>query len=89
MRSGNPGGGRCLISLYRLLLDWGAETETGLNSTLSVTTRSMSRRLRETQAADTTLSLEKNKIKYKLRELSVKLERLPIPDYDSNSMKGS
>ena len=54
-----------------------------------VTTRSMSRRLRESQAADTTLSLEENKTKYKLRELSVKLERLPIPVYDSNSMKGA
>ena len=65
--------------LYRLLLDWGAETVTGLNSTLSVTTRSMSRRLRESQAADTTLSLGENKTKYKIRELSVKLERLPTP----------
>ena len=38
--------------LYRLLLDWGAETVTSQNSTLSVTTRSMSRKL---QAADLTL----------------------------------
>ena len=44
-----------------------------------VTTRSMSRRLRESQAADTTLSLGENKTKYKIRELSVKLERLPTP----------
>ena len=49
----------------------------------------MSRRLRESQAADTTLSLGEIKTKYKLRELSVKLERLPTPVYDSNSMKGS
>ena len=54
-----------------------------------VTTRSMSRRLRESQAADTTLSLGKNKTKYKLRELSVQLNGLPPPVYDSNSMKGS
>ena len=38
--------------LYRLLLDWGAETVTRQNSSLSVTTRSMSRKL---QAADLTL----------------------------------
>ena len=54
---------------YRLLLDWGAETVTGQNTTISVstrettrgqlnvTTRSMSRRLLETTgtAADLTL----------------------------------
>ena len=44
-----------------------------------VTTRSMSRRLRESQAADTTLSLEEIKTKYKIRELSVKMKRLPTP----------
>ena len=53
-----------------------------------VTTRSMSRRLRESQAADTTLSLGENKTKYKLRELSVQLKGLPPPVY-SNSMRGS
>ena len=35
---------------YWLLLDWGAETVTGQNTTFSVTTRSMSRKLLETTA---------------------------------------
>ena len=39
----------------RLLLDWRAETVTGQNTTFSVTTRSMSRRLLETTVANMTL----------------------------------
>ena len=43
------------VNHCRLLLDWGAETVRGQNSSFSVTTRSMSRRLLETTAANMTL----------------------------------